>query len=510
MKQTTKTLLTVGGLAVVALGVAFAAAWAGKDEETKATAKEQSAKVINIDLPSARDLKLVKAGRLVGEMNRKDDKTPWAIIAPVRAEADEAAVNGLVTALTTLRQKSQVDGVDLKQVGLADESKARLVLTLTGADGKAETIALGDDNPFDQTVYVHKSGEAGLRLIARSDRAPLENELVDLRDKRVFHVEEAAGLSKLIVVPRGTTLGSPTGDLTGKVAFEVDRDGTSWKLAKPVAMLADGSAIDRMIASLKGLRAKDVSADSNEQAVLTQHGLGDPAFTVTATVNGLDGKTFERKLLVGQTLPLGMAVAMKYYAKRDDSPAIFEIDGSIFHDLGRELFELEDKSLLTIPRESVAKIELASPGQPPLIIARTKPALPDGGVGDEVFTLTAPRTGPARKYKTAGLLSSFTQLKAVAPGEPKPADAKGLAKLGLDSARTVTLFDEGGARLAKVHLGAESADKKHVYVWVEGRPDVAQIDQSIISDVPKSADEALEPPAPASTTPPPPPMPDKR
>jgi hypothetical protein len=227
---------------------------------------------------------------------------------------------------------------------------------------------------------------------------------------------------------------------------------------------------------------------------------------VTATVNGLDGKVFERKLLVGQTLPLGMAVAVKYYAKRDDSPAIFEIDGAIFHDLGRDLFELEDKSLLSIPRESVAKLELAAPGQPPLIIARTKPALPDGGVGEEAFTLTAPKTGPARKYKMAGLLSSFTQLKAVAPGEPKPADAKGLAKLGLDAARTVTLFDAGGAQLAKVHLGAESADKKHVYVWVEGRPDVAQIDPSILSDLPKSADEALEPPPAA---PPPAPLPGK-
>jgi hypothetical protein len=251
-----------------------------------------------------------------------------------------------------------------------------------------------------------------------------------------------------------------------------------------------------------------VSADSNEQAVLTQHGLGDPAFTVTATVNGLDGKIFERKLLVGQTLPLGMAVAVKYYAKRDDSPAIFEIDGSIFRDLGRDLFDLEDKSLLSIPRESVAKLEIAAPGQPPLIIARTNPALLDGGVGDEVFTLTAPKTGPARKYKMAGILSSFTQLKAVAHGEPKPADAKGLAKLGLDSARTVTLFDGGGARLATVHLGAESADKKHVYVWIEGKPDVAQIDPSITSDLPKSADDALEPP-PAPIAPPPAPMPAK-
>src|SRR5665213_1480158 len=103
MKQTTKTLAMVGGLAAVALAVAFAAAWAGRDEEKKTEAKEKSEKLFELDKAAVREVALSRAGKLVADFKRDDDKAPWKIVAPVQTEADETAVNAMLEKLSTLK-----------------------------------------------------------------------------------------------------------------------------------------------------------------------------------------------------------------------------------------------------------------------------------------------------------------------------------------------------------------------------------------------------------------------
>ena len=70
MKQTTKTLVTMGGLAAVALGVAFVAAWAGKDEEQKTERKEKSAKLFDFDKANAARAEAYPRGRRPGRRHQ--------------------------------------------------------------------------------------------------------------------------------------------------------------------------------------------------------------------------------------------------------------------------------------------------------------------------------------------------------------------------------------------------------------------------------------------------------
>lgn len=143
MKQTTKTLVSLGGFIALALGLATAAAWVGRDEERKAEAKDKSARLFEVDKAKVRELDLQKAGVLVAHLKRESATAPWKVTAPVQTEAEDSAAAAIVDKLESLKQKTELEGVDLKSVGLGDEAKTRLSITLVEEGGKAQTLLIG-------------------------------------------------------------------------------------------------------------------------------------------------------------------------------------------------------------------------------------------------------------------------------------------------------------------------------------------------------------------------------
>ena len=136
---------------------------------------------------------------------------------------------------------------------------------------RATASLVGEDNSFDQSVYAKRAGDSTIRLLAKADRTPLEKELFDLRDKRVAHIDEASGINKLETrrIRRLSASSRPLGMLTagtGTFAYEIDRDGNNWKLAAPIAGPADSGTIDRLIASIKNLRATKVASETSDDA----------------------------------------------------------------------------------------------------------------------------------------------------------------------------------------------------------------------------------------------------
>lgn len=495
MKQTTRSMVWLLAFIGAALAVGFGAAWVGRDEEKKTEQKEKSAKLFDgLDKSKVRSLRLEKAGKLVALAVRPDEKSPWKLAEPLSADADEGAVNSLLEAAVGLKQKSDLGGEsDLKQFGL-DAPRTRISFKLD--DGKEEGD-FGADNQFDNTLYLRKLGEKIIRIGEGSSKAPFEKVFFDLRDKRVAHLDDGAELRRIEV--RG-----------GPASYALIKDGKDWKLESPpgtAAGLADASTADRLASSLKSLRASGVQVEDLAPAMFAASGLTPPKFEVklsvlpvqhgaeTAPAGGKDVLT--RTLLFAQPRPTGGSVSVKSYAKRDDSQVLFEVDNQILKDLSKDPGELEDKQLLHVNREEVRRIDFDSPGGDHLVIERKKDPLPDGGVGDETFTMVAPKQGPAKKYLLSSALFSLGGLRAGEFGEAPPKDSKGLALLGLAKPRVVTLFGDGGKVLARVQVGSLLGDQKRRWVLVAGAARVAQVEKSSVDDLPWKLDEALEaPPAP--------------
>jgi hypothetical protein len=462
MKQTTKTLAGLLALVVVAGATFGAALWATRDEAKKAEQKEKSEKLFDFDKAKARALRLEKDGKLVAALAYE---TSWKIVEPLKTDANDSAVSSMLDQLSGLKQKKDLgDDKDAKAYGL---SSPALAVTVKLDDGKEQGLQIGVDNSFDNTLYVRKLGDSTIRIVDGFVKASFDKSLFDLREKKVAHLDDATEVKRI--------------EVSGvKAPYTLEKDGAKWKLG---AAEADSSTAERVQGSIKQLIATAIAAESAVR--LADYGLDKPKVTVKLVV-GKDA--LRRALLFGQH-------AAKTYARRDDSPVIFEVDAQILKELDKEPFELQDKSLVHADREAVRKVVLES-GPVKTEVTRSKDAPADGGVAEESFAVVAPQKGAAKKWKISSALYTITGLRATSFDGPVPGD---LGKYGLDKPKTVTLLGEKDKLLARVRIGAEKDGKR--YVLSDGVDKLARVEKAQVDDLPWKLDDALETPPAALSLP---------
>ena len=470
MKQTTKTLIGLLVLLLVAGAIGGAAVWTGKDEEKKAEAKEKSEKLFDFDKAHAKELRLAKDGQLVVRLERGDKG--WKLVQPVQAEADDTAVDSLLGSLGTAKQKKDLAGEkDLKTYGL-DHPRIEVAVKLD--DGKEQGLQIGVDNSFDNTLYAKKLGDETVRVIDAWQKASFEKTAFDLRDKKVAHLDDAAEVKQV--------------EVSGvKSPYRLEKDGAAWKVNGGAA---DTAAADRVASAVKTLRATAVAAES--AASLKEYGLDKPKATVKLSVSaGKDSSA--RLVLIGQAK--SGAATQKTYAKVDDSPVIYEVDKQVLADVDKQPFDLQNKELVKLDREAVRKAVFETPAGK-VEISRVKNAPPDGGFADAVFTVLAPKQGPAKKWKLSSALYAIGALRAASFEGPVPA-AKDLARYGLDKPRTATVLGEGDKVLARIRIGAEKDGKR--YALADGFDKLVRVEKATVDDWPWTVAEALETPPPVPT-----------
>jgi hypothetical protein len=457
MKQTTKTLLGLVVLLVVALGIGGVALRTGKEEAKKAEAKEKGEKLFDFDKAHARVLRLSKAGQLVVQVEKGDKG--WRVTQPVQAPGDDSMIDPLLSALSNLKEKKAIEGEkDLKPFGL---DKPAMEISLKLDDGKEQAVQLGGENSFDNTLYAKKQGDSTIRVIEAFHKNALDKSAFDLREKRVTNLPEGAEVKRVEV----TSVSAP---------YTLEKDGAGWKVnGQP----ADGSTADAVTTALKNLRATGVAAESSSK--LSGFGLDKPSAVAKLTAGAET-----------RTVRIGQAMG-KTYAMRDDSPVVYEVSAQILADVDKQPFDLENKQLFQVDREALRKAIFESPSGK-VEIARAKPEKPDGGVAEEVFTVVAPKQGPARKWKTSSTMYAVSALRAAAFDGPVPA-AKDLKKYGLDKPRTVTFLGDGDKVLLHLRIGAEKDGKR--YALADGFAKLVLVDKAIVDDFPWDVSAALEPPA---------------
>jgi hypothetical protein len=468
MKQTTKTLLGLVVLLLLAGAIGGAALWTGKDEQKKAEAKEKSEKLFDFDKSQVKELRLSKEGQLVARLEKGDKG--WKLAEPVQADGDDTAVDSLLGTLSALKQKKELaEEKDLKAFGL-DQPRLEVAAKLDG--GKDVGLQVGIDNGFDGTLYVKKLGDATVRVIDAYQKASFEKTAFDLRDKKVARLDDSAEVKRI--------------EATGvKWPYTLEKDGAVWKLG---GAPADTAAADRVASAVKSLRATAVASEAAKS--LKEFGLDKPRATIRLSV--VAGKdTYTRMVQIGQAKS---GASTKTFAKRDDSPVVYEVDKQILADVEKDAFDLQNKDLVHLDREAVRRVVFESPPGK-VEIARVKNAPADGGVADEVFTVVAPQQGPAKKWKVSSALYAIASLRATAFEGPLPA-ANDLARYGLDKPRTVTLLGEGDKVLARVRIGAEKDGKR--YALSDGFAKLVRVEKSTVDDWPWSVADALEAPAPAT------------
>ncbi|HEX7489174.1 MAG TPA: DUF4340 domain-containing protein, partial [Anaeromyxobacteraceae bacterium] len=164
-------------LALAGGAVALALAVGRKDEATQA-AHEAGQRIFAFAPAEVEALTVVAKGDAT-KLARQGGG--WRITAPVAARADGGAVELLVRRVAELRRKGSAqpsaDAASRQRQGLATP-RARLELVLRG--GKKETLSVGDENPFDGSVFVESTSGA-VDLVGAEARWGLERGTDELR-----------------------------------------------------------------------------------------------------------------------------------------------------------------------------------------------------------------------------------------------------------------------------------------------------------------------------------------
>src|SRR5450432_3656700 len=196
MKQTTRSIFGVLGLLLVAIAVAFGAAWVGRDEEKKAEAKAAHEKLFDLDKNHVVGISIAKPGFLV-YVDRQDVKSPWLIKDPAPAVADEAVVNLILNGFNTLKQKKDLGtDYDGKPYGLAPSS---FIVKAIFDDGKEQGMEFGVENSFDRDIYVRKLGEQTIRIVDTWQKLTFDKSPYDLRNKMLAELPQAADVTRIEV-----------------------------------------------------------------------------------------------------------------------------------------------------------------------------------------------------------------------------------------------------------------------------------------------------------------------
>ena len=470
MKQTQKSLLGLGAFLVLALAIGLAALWAKRSEEVKEEEKEKAEKLFTFEKEKVRSVQLFKNGKLEAEAVREAGK-PWTLASPAKVAADQNAVNAIVDKLAELKQKKDLGAdTDPKQPGL-DAPRWKVQLALDDKTSPAPGLEVGADNSFDNTTYVRKAGEPTVRIIDGQHKSAWDKSAFDLRDKRVAQLEDNAEVTAFSVI--------------NEDPYTLQKDGAGWKLTGPgneTPEPADAATIDRILATIKGLRATAVAAEKGEPG---KYGLAQPLIAIELN----EPAALKRSIAIGQA-------AAKTFAKRSDGDAIYEVDAQIVRDLKKSWFDLQEKTVAKFDREAVHTLQIDAPGAAQIAVARSKDAK-DGGMPEENFAVLAPASGLARRWKISSALHTLGSLRAAAFAGDAPREAKGLAKYGLDQPRVYSLLGEGGKVLARLKLGGPALkDGKRVYALAEGAARVVEVEQATVDDLPRTLDDVLEPPPP--------------
>lgn len=112
------------------------------------------------------------------------ERTPagWRLVAPIHAQADPAAVAGLLEELSALERRATVASPGetaerLQPYGL-DAPRTRIEVTMDG--DRVERLAFGGDTGADGATFVMATG-GEVALVSSAARAGIEKRLADLR-----------------------------------------------------------------------------------------------------------------------------------------------------------------------------------------------------------------------------------------------------------------------------------------------------------------------------------------
>ena len=251
----------------------------------------------------------------------------WEIAQPKALAADQDAVSGVLSTLSSLNSQRLVEdkATDLKAFGLTQPA---LEIDLTEKDNQSKKLLLGDDTPTSGGVYAMLAGDPRVFTVFTYTKTALDKSVNDLRDKRLLNIS-ADKISRIELLRKNQDM-------------EFGRDKDEWQILKPRPLRADSSLVGELAQKLADSRM-DLSG-TDDAAAAYAHGTA----VATAKVTGPSGT---------EDLQLRKAKDT-YYAKSSFVDGAYKVSSDLGQSLDKGLDDFRNKKLFDFGYNDPSKIEM--------------------------------------------------------------------------------------------------------------------------------------------------------
>ena len=456
MRGLTSTLILVVVLAGLGAYIYFVdskrpAASADGSTETKE-------KVFTVESEKINELRITAQGET--SLLRKDG-SGWKMVEPTQVEADPPEAIGVASALTNVDIVRVVDenAANLEQFGLAIP---QISVEFKAEGGASGSLKLGNKNATQGEIYALKNDEKRVFLISAFQESSFNRKPFDLRDKKILKFDRDKADSLLLA--------------KGADAFEMRREGSDWKVTRPVPSRSDFAAIEGFITRLSTANMSRLIEENPKD--LAKYGLDKPSMTLT--IGAGSAKT---------VLEVGKTENGDLYARDASRPLVFTVDSTLATDLNKDFNDYRKKEVFEFRPFYVDKLRavLDAPGGPKVYeFEKQKPEKP---ADPETWKVT--RVGGASHTADQAamddLLNKLSAIKAETFVEAK-------GRTGLDKPALVVSASYDAGKYERVRFGQAGED---AYGQRDGETGVAKIDNASLSAALQAFDLAVTPKEPS-------------
>ena len=362
----------------------------------------------------------------------------WNMTAPVETDADDVAVDRLLTQITNAEVERRVpsDEIEALEVyGLdGDGDQARITLELE--DGSTlPDIVVGRTTPVGFQAFARIDGSDEIVVTPLIFHSGVKKTPFDLREKKLFSVDPSATVA-IELLRDGETI-------------RLERRGDLWRIVEPVDEAADDGTINGMLAALNAIQAAEFYSTEDD---IPGPGLADTVLRVDVEAGGGGTAGFE----------LGERIAgppSGYPLRRTGDATLARVDEATLVRFDKDVNALRDKSLFDCEADRIVEVRFDRADGESFSLAAGE----DGGWR----VIPSPDVALAREgviKRARGGLASLSGASVVAE---RAETGEELAAYGLDApAVEVTISETGGEpcgrALAAVKTGADGEDTHYV------------------------------------------------
>jgi hypothetical protein len=249
--------------------------------------------VLHLNSGQVKSFTIHRAG---GDLQAMKEKDQWKFTKPVDALADSDAIQSLLSAVETgkISSVASEQATDLAKYGL---NHPEITFTATNDVGKQSILIVGKKDK--NTYFARDLSRPTIFSVSDDLHIKFSKSLLDLRDKKVIHLDASDAVRIEIHDPHGTIVAG-------------EGDGSQWKVEEPAAQKGKMVTSSKIFDPVAALRVSEF-VDHPAASVVAQ--LAKPAIQIDLTDK--DGK----KVTLRMSDPAGDS----FYVQASDAPGLYKL-----------------------------------------------------------------------------------------------------------------------------------------------------------------------------------------